>query len=294
MKEICKYYGLKLSGNKYKLNEKIYKYLYNSCYVVKIQKYVRRFLRQNYNNFIGPAIYKRSLCMNSTDFLTFENISDIPYGEFFSYKSPIDNSIWGFNIISFYNLFVKGGKEVLNPYTRDVINIEQFNTINRIVKYNKMFKKPINIVLNNTVDIISTKKRIEIHSFELFQYIDELGNYTDVRWFTSLNRILLLRFIRDLIDIWEYRAQLSYLTKKEICHPYGNPFRYIDANHLHNLSYHSLQKTSLSIIEQFIKKGTTRDNCNLGASYVLCALTLVNNDAAEALPWLYQSVAGAE
>ena len=92
------------------------------------------------------------------------------------------------------------------------------------------------------------------------------------------------------MDIWEYRAQLDDNVKKEICYPYGNPFRYVDRIYYNELSFTSLQKTVLSIIEQFIKKGINREACNLGTSYILCGFTLVNNDAALSLPWLYQSV----
>ena len=105
-----------------------------------------------------------------------------------------------------------------------------------------------------------------------------------------MNHHTLIEFIRSLIDIWEYRAQLTIEIKKQICSPYGNPFRYINLNEINYYNFISLQKITLSIIEQFIKKGVDRDASNLGASYVLCALTLVNNDAAIAMPWLYQSV----
>lgn len=293
LKEICKSYKLKVSGNKPELTKRIYYHLFNSNYAIIIQKNIRRYFIQNYNKLKGPAWCKRSLCMNSTDFFTLDNITNIPYVEFFSYKTE-DNSIWGFNFISFYNLLIKGGNETLNPYTREKINYEIMNDLKRIIKYNKMFKYSVNIILNNDVEIMSSKKRIELKSLDLFQYIDELGNYTDVRWFTNLNRPLLIKFIRDLIDIWEYRAQLTISVKKEICYPYGNPFRYVDMSHIQELNFQSLQKISLSIIEQFIKKGINRESSNLGASYVLCALTLNNNDAANALPWLYQSVATIE
>ena len=62
----------------------------------------------------------------------------------------------------------------------------------------------------NQNDEHSSRKKIEIKSFELFQYMDELGNYTDSKWFISLNRIQLIKFIRELVDIWEYRAQLIW------------------------------------------------------------------------------------
>ena len=105
---------------------------------------------------------------------------------------------------------------------------------------------------------------------------------------------MLIKFTRELMDIWEYRAQLDNFVKKDICHPHGNPFRHVDINEFHYLNFIALQKTVLSIIEQFVKKGSSREFCNLGASYILCGLTLVNNDAALAMPWLYQSVSAIE
>jgi hypothetical protein len=293
LKEICKKYKLRVSGNKPELTNRIYNYLYQSNYAIKIQKNTRKFFRQKYNKLLGPALYKRSLCMNSTDFFTLETIKNIPYIEFFSYKGE-DNSVWGFNILSFYNLFIKSGKDVLNPYTREKISCDIFNDIKQIVRLSILFKRPVNITLNDNIENISVKKRIELKCLELFQYMDELGNYTDIKWFMSLNRFQLIKFVRELTDIWEYRAQLEINTKKEICHPYGNPFRYVNLNQIYNLHIISLQKTILSIIEQFIKKGINRESCNLGASYILCGLTLVNYDAAIALPWLYESVAHTE
>ena len=43
-------------------------------------------------------------------------------------------------------------------------------------------------------------------------------------------------------------------------------------------------------MEYMITRGINNASKTLGANYILCALTLVNNDAAENLPWLYQSV----
>ena len=289
LKIICKFYNLKVSGNKPNLKSRIYDFLLNSNYALIIQKIMRGYFVRLYHKLIGPAIYNREKCINSTDFLTLQNISSIPYNEFFSYMS--NNSIWGFNILSIYNLFTKSNKPILNPYTREPICNTIFDDIKVLVRLCDVFKNPVNIVLNNHEEH-SCRKKIEIKSFELFQYMDELGNYTDSRWFSSLNRAQLIKFIRELVDIWEYRAQLNMEIKREICFPYGNPFRYADLIHLGNLGYISLQKTALSIIEQFIKKGINRDSCNLGTSYILCGLTLVNHEAASALPWLYQSVSG--
>ena len=59
------------------------------------------------------------------------------------------------------------------------------------------------------------------------------------------------------------------------------------------LDLSQIRKESLMIIEKFLSANED-SNKSLGANYVLCALTLVNNDAANALPWLYQSVANLD
>jgi hypothetical protein len=43
-------------------------------------------------------------------------------------------------------------------------------------------------------------------------------------------------------------------------------------------------------MEKIIKSGINRESKCLGCNYVLCAITLVNVEAAQALPWLYYSV----
>ena len=47
----------------------------------------------------------------------------------------------------------------------------------------------------------------------------------------------------------------------------------------------------LKIMESFVYSGRDETYQNLGAMYVLGALTIVNENAASALPWLYESFA---
>ena len=44
---------------------------------------------------------------------------------------------------------------------------------------------------------------------DIFQYINSLGNYSEPKWFLSLNRMQLYKFFRELSDIWNYRANIS-------------------------------------------------------------------------------------
>ena len=87
-------------------------------------------------------------------------------------------------------------------------------------------------------------------------------------------------------------ANLSNETKREICPPHGSPFRNINVN-INNIALYStpvINKYAINLIEQFINKGIDDASRSLGCYYVLASLTLVNQSAAEALPWLYQSV----
>ena len=43
-------------------------------------------------------------------------------------------------------------------------------------------------------------------------------------------------------------------------------------------------------MELMVNSGINNDCKLLGCYYILCALTLVNSEAAEAMPWLYESV----
>ena len=291
LKEICRNYKLKVSGNKPNLKARIYNFLHQTCNVLVIQKMYKGYLIRIYHKLLGPAFMNRSICTNDTDFFSLEPIKEIPSYQFFSYKK--NDSIWGFNILSIYNLFVKSPTDmVLNPYTRESLDNNIFLDIKRSLRIAKIYNQPVNIILNNYSTPISNQKRNEFKCLELFQYINELGNYSDHMWFMNLSHSYLSRFIKELVDIWEYRAQLSPEIKREICYPFGNPFRYVNVYNTNSLAYISLQKMCLQIIEQLIKRGSTREYRILGASYVLCGLTLVSHEAALALPWLYQSVSG--
>ena len=293
LKEICNYYSLKKSGNKPDLNKRIEQFLYNSFFILKIQKIFKGYLIRKEIKLRGPAFLNKTISNNQTDFLTFENIDKINNNSFFSFKD--NKNIWSFNIISIYNIFLKStNNQFLNPYTRENLPIDTFSKLKKIINLTKLRGFPIDVKINqDDDDSISYKKKLDLKALELFQYINNLGNYSDYNWYINLSKRHIIRFLRELQDIWMYRAQLSIETQREICYPYGNPFRYIDLTRLSGLSYIQIFKNGLNVIEQFIKKGTNKDNCSLGSSYVLCALTLVNYEAANALPWLYESVANA-
>ena len=101
----------------------------------------------------------------------------------------------------------------------------------------------------------------------------------------------LIKFTRELLDIWTFRAQLNSNIKLLICPPNGNPFpRQNVISHLNNcIDINEIQKFIMDILEKLVNINACKENRSLGAYYVLGALTLVNQNASIALPWLYQS-----
>ena len=99
------------------------------------------------------------------------------------------------------------------------------------------------------------------------------------------------KFVRELCDIWNYRAQLSLEVKQKICPPNGLPFMNLSIPYIYNeTDINNIKKVILEVLEKFVNNGIDNDSKSLGAYYVLAALTLVSVDAAAALPWLFQSV----
>jgi len=293
LKIIAKKYKLKITGNKNQLFSRIFTFLYLSYYVTKIQKRYRGQLQRIYNSLHGPAWFERELCTNSCDFVTMEPIKEIPFYQFISFKD-MDNFIYGFDIASLYNLYLKSNDlvankkkiTIMNPYNRANFPEYVIHNIKKIMKLSKILNKRVNLIIEDEPLVFSETKTIELRCLTLFQNI---GHYSEPSWFLSLNRNKLTKFIRELADIWNYRAQLSMETKCNIYPPYGDPFVNTQFIQLEENTI-QLQIKILTILEKITNSGIDADSKSLGGYFVLSALTLVSESAALALPWLYQSV----
>jgi len=291
LKMIAKNYKLKISGNKNELITRVYSYLYFSSYIIKIQRIFRGLIARKYKLLHGPAAMKRSLCTNTEDFITMDPLEEINFHQFLSYKD-VDGFVYGFNIISLHNLFLKSDdiEFIKNPYNRNNIPEYVVKTIKSLIRISRILRVQINLDYEDDSQNVSREKAVELRALSLFQNIDALGNYSDSKWFLSLNRSQLIRFIRELTDIWNYRAQITNETKRNICPPNGDLFRNLSIVYIHNEeNLYNVKKVILEILEKLVNCGIDKDSKALGAYYVIGALTLVNENAATSLPWLFQS-----
>ena len=291
LKVFAKAYKLKVTGNKPQLVSRIYLFLFLSNSIVKIQKLIRGYIQRKYMKNHGPALKNRSICTNTFDFLSMEELTTIPHEQFFSFKDE-DGFIYGFDILSLYNLIYKCNGAVKNPFNQKPIEAKIIEDLRSLLRLSRLLKITICTEISDVTKDLSNKQTIELRTLSLFQNIDALGNYSNSQWFLSLNRIQMIKFVRELIDIWSYRAPLTLETKRAICPPVGNPFsRLPNFNILQTLeTIDDVRNTVLDVLEKFVNTGIDKDSKCLGAYYVLGALTLVNTDAATSLPWLYQAV----
>jgi len=293
LKMIAKTYKLKISGNKNQLITRVYSYLYFSSFIIKIQKIFRGLIARKYKNLHGPASLNRKICTNSGDFITMEPLEEINFHQFLSYKD-IDGFIYGFDIISLHNLFLKSKdiESVQNPFNRSLIPESVIKTIRSLIRLSRILKIHINLHYEDDTESLPVEKVVELRALSLFQTIDSLGNYSNPQWFLSLDRMHLIKYVRELIDIWNYRSQIDNETKRKICPPHGDPFRHFNMTYIHTeANLYNVKKVILEVMEKLVNSGVDKDSKSLGAIYLLGSLTLVNSEASTSIPWLFQSFA---
>jgi hypothetical protein len=293
LKEVCKHYGIKCSGTKQELKLRVHAHLIQSHFIPRIQRMVRRSYCRMHARMSGPAYHARSVCVNDTDFYSMEPMSNIPRNQFISFKDDT-GVVYGFDVMSLYTYYESelsntGQTTPSNPYNR-----MPFPFALRIQMYRKIrLTHILGVACTIEVEpepVLSVQQQDDQLMFLVFQQINSHGHYADTVWFGELNGMQIMRFMRELADIWNYRAQIMTHVKQEICPPNGDPFRYVDLRMDGYTHADSIKHAGIQIMNTFVSSGVTRDSRGLGAYYVLSALTLVSQPARNAMPWLYESV----
>lgn len=299
IKNICKQFGLKVGGTKQELLLRAYSHMRLNVYAIKLQKHIRRNFVKRFLKLHGPIFnhkYNNNnkstiQCTNNSDFYTMEPLEDIHPLQLFSYKDD-DGFIYGFDIVSIHNLICKSDGNPTNPYNRNELSYGVRSDLLALIFLSFIINFDLQLELDEDTDEIDENKAVELEALRLFQMINALGNYSDIKWFMDLNQAQLVKFYRELVDIWNYRAQISENVKADICPPFGYPFAHLSRmpmNHLAALEINMLRNHMLIIIDKFVTSGINNESKSLGAIYVLGALTLVSSDAAATMPWLFQS-----
>ena len=300
LKIICKHYKYKVSGNKGELIKRLYNNMRLSYYAVKIQSLFRAMIIKRLFKLKNMNLYKEST--NDIDFLTLEPINKLTVSQIMCLKSGVKNHVYCFDICSLYNLFkeqyeyakknrkniANHMKNILNPFNRQPFPKDIHLQVNNIVKISKIGGMNINVEIDNEDYSENLKKKNEFKAIELFQKIDTFGFITDSKWLMNLNVYGLSKFMKELIDVWDYRAQLTSETRNNIFPSnLGYPFRVHRS--LFNRDIENIRHSIIKKIIKFINAGVDKNAQSLAVFYVLGALTIVSKSAAENLPWLFES-----
>jgi len=287
LKKTMKHFSFKTpQKRKHEMIRDLHHYLRRYVFSRKIQRAWRQYIVRQFNRTQGPAVFNRSICNNTEDFLTMETMQEIEYIFFISYRDK-NNFVYGFHILSIGTLIEKKGAK--NPYTMEVFPDDFIQSIQKRKIYNQRFKH----VYKEQKPILQT---IEAKLAGIFQKLDYLGNYTQVEWVTKLTNKQLKKFIYTLWDMWMYRIGLTSSERIDLCPPFGDPFRGISGLHVvHNtqifIENRTLKHYIFSICDAMINNPSTDiEKQSLCALYILTSLTLVSKSAELAMPSLYESI----
>jgi len=133
-------------------------------------------------------------------------------------------------------------------------------------------------------------KSINQRMNDLFMEIDNLGNYTQIEWFSQLQHRDYIRLYRCLYDIWNYRAQLPNSIKRKIC-IINDPFYgiFTDRTQYRDVSLEVIKESCIRVFENLIYTGIDDEHRKIGALHALTALTVASFRARQSIPWLYES-----
>lgn len=226
----------------------------------------------------GPACYELILSNNQED-LHFNALNEIPSVYFMSVIDE-DKQCYSFDIR--HCLFLKNAEnQYVNPYTRSFILDKYKQRINQ--RLIRLYELRYDLTINQTKHF-SNNEKVRNKIFYVFQKLDFLDCYTDLKWFTELDKKKLIKWYFFTEDLWNYRTELS-LSQQQKINPSCNSFEYKNARQLNRYSKETLQNIVLNEILKLIDNGVTRADRILGAMYVCIGLTYVSDSAKQAMPW---------
>ncbi len=266
-------------ANNFNLNSEFY--LRNLNSIVKIQSILRSYLIRKKIKLHGIAALNRKLLNNDADFLTFENIFDLPISDLFTFKDS-SGKYWGFHIATFKELIKT--EPITNPYNTLLIDSNIIDNFKKLL-YISEKKNKIEILQDN---ITNPDIKLQQKCIAVFQKMDNLKQYTQCEWFLNLNLTYLKQLYKYMEDMWNYRIGLSHQQR----------FRYVsngklfteNMNNIYRINdRYKLSHLLLDEFDRLISEGHTEADKATGSLWILTGLTLVSSDARNALPWLYNA-----
>lgn len=250
----------------------------------KIQR-VWRHLR-SYIRLFHQGVLDTSICMNATELYSLEPVISLKALYMFGIIDSAHN-LWLFDIRSLAQMISIGTLKG-NPYTREPISSRINSKILRRISwlrsrgYTTLFPQDTEL----TPEQIWRQKILDT-----FMKLEAFGFHVQCEWFNEMSIDMHIRFYKTLYELWNFRLGLSSLQQSAIVPSPIKPFSLsIYSSHQKQHVLHWWEKVNLRLIETLISSSPDKESQRLGAMYCLMSLVSVCDDAAEAFPWILESL----
>jgi hypothetical protein len=155
-----------------------------------ISKHWRGYLVRKRLKLAGPGVLKRDQCNNSDELVSLESIKTVDVFDYFGFQE--NDKVYGFDIRTILDT-VHRNLVPTNPYTRQVLSIEDRKRLREIYSYRVRHKLSTTYEHNTfrTTDIILTNRWVQ-----LCQIMEENGFFNiSPNLFLGLNKSQLYAFL---------------------------------------------------------------------------------------------------
>ena len=159
----------------------------------------------------GPAIMARWKCENTCDIVTLDLLCDIPVTDFYSFRDPKNNKVYGYDILSLCKILEKYR---YNPYTRVPYSARFYTllvtTVHALLpKHSKHanFTKSRNLTHrtrseNIQMTLVNNPPLLEDVVNQIFERVDTVIVGGQRLWFDDLNHSELVALYMTLQTYW--------------------------------------------------------------------------------------------
>ncbi len=242
--------------------------------VTKVQGVWRRWIARR----AGPLVFCRSEANNPFDFFSSDPVEEIPLRDFVSFVDT-DGKGYVMDIKSATSLIdhaKKSGETPTNPFNRAPLPA--------------LFRRRVAARGGagggwEALKPKSETEKLSLSATDLFRSMEDLGYYTDPAWILDLNRGQLQQLYIELADIWYHRAGLSGSDRVRIVPPPYRAFP-LPVTTVLVMQPKALKPLLIDVCRSLVTTAAARSDKQLGAMYILGALSIVCPATGVGYPWL--------
>lgn len=231
----------------------------------------------------GPLVFCRSEANNPFDFFSSDPVEEIRLRDFVSF---VDTDGKGYvmdvkSAVSLLDHAKKSGETPINPFNRAPLPAILLRRVERTVKA----AGAAAAAGWETLKPKTEAEKLSLAATDLFRAMEDLGYYTDPAWILDLTRAQLQQLYIELADIWYHRAGLSGTDRSRIVPP---PFRAfpLPVTTVLVMQPKALKPLLIEICRSLVTTASARSDKQLGAMYILGALSIVCPATGVGYPWL--------